>query len=221
VEPAVSGLASARARIVPSRSQRRGLTVELAPDPPAVPAPADPGPVLDWANYALHPDPDPDPCSTHPHAPDPHCALASWFLSRAARPDRALRLVTLTFDPDRLYRGADPRLPRTMVGRRAALDALGDWYATGLRAVAPDVDVLAGLEAHKSGARHAHALVGMDSGARWRNAWRYWFERYGASQGWKVELRSDQAAAMYAAKYPAKELGVYGVAYAGGRLVVA
>lgn len=108
-----------------------------------------------------------------------------------------------------------------MAGRQYALKALGDWYEHGLRAVAPDVDVLAGLEMHKSGARHAHALIGMAADARWYNAWRYWFDRHGASQGWKEQLHSSQAAAMYAAKYPAKELGVYGVSYAGGRLVVA
>jgi hypothetical protein len=221
MDPANSGLVPARARIVPFRKTGPRPDRGITPGALDVPAPADTGPVLDWGNYAQHPDPDPDPCKGHSHPPDPHCALASWFLSRTARPGRTLRLVTLTFDPARLYRGADPRLPRTMVGRRAALDALGDWYSTALRSVAPDVDVLAGLEAHKSGARHAHALVAMADTARWRNAWRYWFERYGASQGWKERLRSDQAAAMYAAKYPAKELGVYGVAYGGGRLVVA
>ncbi len=225
MDSAVSGLASARGHTLPSR--REGLRPDrgITPGALTVPAPADTGhgapSVLDWGNCAQNPEPAPDPCLTHGHdADDPRCALAGWFLSRAARADRTLRLVTLTFDPAKLYRGADPRLPRTMVGRRAALDALGTWYETALRAVAPDVDILAGLEAHKSGARHAHALLSLDQAARWRNAWRYWYEHHGASQGWKVALRSDQAAAMYAAKYPTKELGAYGVSFGGGRLVV-
>lgn len=225
MDPINSGVADARGNTVPSRRQHRHADRGLAPGVLVGPDPADSGvgntlPVLDWSNYAQNPTPDPDPCARHNHPPDPHCALAGWYLTRAARPGRALRLVTLTFDPSKLAPGADPRLPRDMAGRAYALRALGDWYRYGLRAVAPDVDALVGLEMHKSGARHAHALIGMDERARWHRAWRAWYDRHGASQGWKVRLRSDQAAAMYAAKYPGKELGVYGVVYGGGRLVV-
>jgi hypothetical protein len=108
-----------------------------------------------------------------------------------------------------------------MIGHAAAARALDQFWRFGLRAVVPDADILVGLEMHKTGARHAHALIGMPGDVRWFRAWQFWYERYGASQGWKVALRSNEAAAMYAAKYPAKELGVYGVAYGGGRLVVA
>src|ERR1700741_421143 len=152
MEPAVSGLALAREHTVPSRRQHRDPDRGLAPGVPVVPAPADTGhgapSVLDWGNCAQNPEPASDPCLTHGHDSDePRCALAGWFLSRAARADRTLGLVRLAVVPAKLYRGADPRLPRTMVGRRAALDALGTWYETALRAVAPDVDILTGLEA--------------------------------------------------------------------------
>src|ERR1700741_5517798 len=117
MEPAVSGLALAREHTVPSRRQHRDPDRGLAPGVPVVPAPADTGhgapSVLDWGNCAQNPDPASHPRLPHGHDSDePRCALAGWFLSRAARTDRTLRLVTLTVGPARLSPGAGPRRPR-------------------------------------------------------------------------------------------------------------
>lgn len=141
-------------------------------------------------------------------------AVAEWYLSRT-EPKDALYLVTLTFDPRRMNPPAPGRQPRDYVGRRGAIDAIQSHHRV-VRAYAPTVDVLAGLEAHKSGARHAHELVAVPPGYRWKYAQADWFARFGFVRWDRVER--PEAAGKYAAKYAAKELGVWGVAFDGGDL---
>jgi hypothetical protein len=73
--------------------------------------------------------------------------------------------------------------------------------------------VLVGVEAHKSGARHAHAAVVTPESFRFEWAAREWFERHGYNV-WEGADRAT-AAARYAAKYVGKELGVYDLAFGG------
>jgi len=163
---------------------------------------------------------DADPCQAHDHpSPDIPCALGGWFLSRSDAQQSAVRLVTLTFDPRRLA-SHRPGAPRDFVGIAAARTAFGRWYREGLIAADPAGSVLLGLEAHKSGARHGHALIVTARDTRWEGMARYWFQHYGASQGFDELVRVEDASARYAAKYAGKELGVYGVAFGGGRLDV-
>jgi hypothetical protein len=103
------------------------------------------------------------------------------------------------------------------VGHRGAIDALDGWHRN-LTAYAPTADVLVGVEAHKSGARHAHAAVVAQPGFRYQWAARAWF----VAHGYNVWERADRAtaAAKYAAKYVGKELGVYDAAFGGHRLAL-
>jgi hypothetical protein len=144
--------------------------------------------------------------------------MGGWFVGWADATN-GLQLVTSTFDPDRLggnrSRPLDAR-SHDRAGHRLALDSMAWWYGL-LRERAPQADVLAGVELHKSGARHWHALVGgLPDGFRWKDVWAEWYARYGA-QRWD-EVRAPEAAGRYAAKYTVKELGEWRVARHGGRL---
>jgi len=87
------------------------------------------------------------------------------------------------------------------------------WYQ-GVQVAAPGASVLAGLEAHKSGARHVHGLVVADWLA-WERVAGWWFDRYGYNVWEQVE--SPLAAARYAGKYVTKELGRFWIGLHGGR----
>jgi hypothetical protein len=186
--------------------------------------------ILDGTKYApgsllleLHPSyptPDADPCEAadHDHRDRPGgvdlpCALAGFFLRRAGPPG-SLWLVTNTHDPKRLAPGRGPLAVRDRVGHAAALRAADEWY-DHVRADAPEVDVLYGLELHKSGARHAHALVAAPADFRFARTARWWFDRHGYSR-WDA-VRSAEAAGRYAGKYVTKELGAFRLAFDGGR----
>jgi hypothetical protein len=195
--------------MLPSRSNRRNLSVELAPGNRLQTDPLGVGleklPILDGAKSALH---GPD------GPPDLPLVLAEWFLGRADRTGDVW-LWTGTFDPDRIRRGDRKQAPRDRVGHRGAVDALSRWHDQ-LLAYAPGADALVGVEAHKSGARHAHAAVVAPPEFRFQWVAQAWYE----ANGYNVWERADWAsgAARYAAKYVGKELGVYDVAFAGGRL---
>jgi hypothetical protein len=164
-------------------------------------------PILDGAKSALH--------TVGGKRTDLPLALADWFLGRAD-PTGDVWLWTGTFDPSRL-RSTPGRPPLDRVGHRGAIDALNGWHQT-LTAYAPTADVLVGVEAHKSGARHAHAAVVAQPGYRFEWSAREWFREH----GYNVWERADRAtaAARYAAKYVGKELGVYDVAFGGHRLAL-
>lgn len=141
--------------------------------------------------------------------------LAGWFLGKAGGLDeRSLYLVTNTHDPRRLAAGRGPLAVRDRVGRAAALLAADRWYEY-LRDRDPLVDLLYGLEAHKSGARHAHALVATAPDFRFAPVAAWWFDHYGFSR-WDA-VRVPEAAGRYAGKYVTKELGVVRLAFDGGR----
>ena len=183
-------------------------------------------PILDGTKSAprlaladAYPASDGDPCeaSGHDHSDrrggvDVPCALAGWFVERA--PSDVVYLATLTHDPKRFAgTGRGPLALRDRVGHAGALSAAGEWY-DALRYEDPAVSVLYGMEAHKSGARHAHALVSTTPDFRYRRPSALWFERYGYSLFERV--RSAEAAGRYAGKYVTKELGVVRIALGGG-----
>jgi hypothetical protein len=168
-----------------------------------------------------YPPPVDDPCAKagHDHSDrrggvDLPCSLAGFFLGRAGCLDtRSLWLVTNTHDPRRLAPGRGPLAVRDRVGHAAALRAAEGWYEH-LRARDPEADVLYGLEAHKSGARHAHALVATGADFRFAPVAGWWFEHHGFSR-WDP-VRVPEAAGRYAGKYVTKELGVFRLAFDGG-----
>lgn len=165
-------------------------------------------PILDGAKSALR---------TAPSGGiDLPLVLADWFLESADAAGKVW-LWTGTFDPDRLARGDRFGALRDRVGRRGAIDALQDWHET-VRAYAPNVDVLVGVEAHKSGARHAHAAVVTPQSFRFEWVARHWFDLHGFNV-WEAADRAT-AAARYAAKYVGKDLGVYDAAFGGRGLAL-
>lgn len=184
--------------------------------------------ILDGTKCALRlpleaspsPPPDDDPCARaeHDHSDRPDgldlpCALAGFFIARAAPYDR-LWLWTGTHDPKRLPAGRGPLAVRDRVGVAAAAAAASTWYEW-LRAEDHDVSVLYGMEAHKSGARHAHALVATHGDFRYRRPGSLWYERFGFNRFEPV--RSAEAAGRYTGKYVTKELGVIRLAFVGGK----
>jgi hypothetical protein len=189
----------------PSR-KRNALSVEITPG--ASVGSLQTSPILDGAKSALR--------TVGGGVTDLPLALADWFLDRADAAGRVW-LWTGTFDPDRLRRGDRYAAPRDRVGHRAAVDALRAWHRT-LTAYAPAADVLVGVEAHKSGARHAHAAVVTQPDFRFEWSAREWFDAH----GYNVWERADRAtaAARYAAKYVGKELGVWDAAFGGRGLAL-
>lgn len=217
-------------RVVPSRSDHRPVRRACSgADANGAAASSGPGPILDGTKSAprvlsldlppSYPTPDADPCATggHDHSDRPDgidlpCALAGFFVRRA-EPFDSLYLWTGTHDPKRLGAGRGPLAVRDRVGHAAALRAAEQWWDT-LRAEDDGVSVLYGMEAHKSGARHAHALVATSAEFRYRGPSALWFERNGWNQFDPV--RSAEAAGRYAGKYATKELGVIRLGLHGG-----
>jgi hypothetical protein len=110
--------------------------------------------------------------------------------------------------------GRGPAALRDRMGHAGALSALDKLWPV-IRSRAPAADCLTGLELHKSGARHAHSLVaGVPEGFRFESIAGWWFDHYGFNR-WEL-VHVPEAAARYAGKYVAKELGAVRIAFGGG-----
>jgi len=72
-----------------------------------------------------------------------------------------------------------------------------------------NISYFAGVEYHKNGGTHIHALLGRTSGCRYKDIGQLWFKRYGYA--YVEQYRPALGARYYLTKYIAKDLSDYDI----------